>query len=100
MSPSTFQDLKQQKFVIDAEPSETVSSLSSFRQDLFSAGLSDMIGRASEGEDFPGEGLGSFSTEADLLWYVDNSSYSRPRLIRNAGRYGACAKVPLRASPR
>lgn len=66
------QDLKQEKFVIEVEPSETVCIVAGKHHALPpGAGLIMFVGSTSQGENFPGEKwLRSRANESDLLWYV------------------------------
>lgn len=65
------QDLKQQKFVIEAEPSDTVGE--DFRRE--NADINATIGFEAQGEDQGGKGLGCSFAEAHLLRYVLSGSY-------------------------
>jgi hypothetical protein len=72
----SFQDLKQQKFTIDAEPSETVRPRvnSHFRNPIIDTCAG--VDSPSEGEDCRRERMGGFSTEAYLFRLASISSAS------------------------
>jgi hypothetical protein len=72
----SFQDLKQQKFTIDAEPSETVRLRvnSQFRKPIIDTCAG--VDSPSEGEDCRRERMGGFSAEANLFRFASIISAS------------------------
>ena len=71
----SFQDLKQQKFTIDAEPSETVRQQQFALRDFLLI-TCPLIDRSSEGEDYGRERMGGISAEAHLFRFASISSDS------------------------